>query len=95
MPLQTYQEFSADSPGPGGSIREQLLDVISNLSPRDTPLFNKLGSVGVKSGFVEFLTDTLDAASTNAWAEGGAATDPALTMPSRSAMIVQNFRLAA
>jgi hypothetical protein len=26
---------------------------IENVSPRDTPLFNNLGSVGVRAGYVE------------------------------------------
>lgn len=92
MPLQTYQEFANATPGPGGSIREDLLDFIENLSPKDTPLFNNLGAMQVNAGYVEHLQDTLTAASTNAWAEGGAATDVALTMPTRNATIIQNFQ---
>lgn len=92
MPLQTYQEFALDSPGPGGSIREDLLDFIENLSPKDTPLFNNLGALQVHAGYVEHLSDTLTAASTNAWSEGGAATDVALTMPTRRATVIQNFQ---
>lgn len=93
MPLLTYQEFPSDrEAGPGGSIREQLLDFITNLSPADTPLFNELGDMSVESGFIEYLEDTLEAASVNAWVEGSAATDPALTTPTRIASIVQNFQ---
>jgi len=91
MPLQTYQEFANATPGPGGTIREELLNFIENLSPKDTPLYNNLGAVKVGAGYVEFNTDTLTAAAANAWAEGGAATDVALTMPTRSATHVQNF----
>jgi hypothetical protein len=94
VPLQTYQEFAVgnDDAGPGGSIREDLLDFIENLSPKDTPFFNNIGAIQVDAGFVEYLTDTLTAAATNAWAEGAAATDVTQSMPSRSAMIVQNFQ---
>ena len=31
MPLQTYQEFAVNTAGPGGSVREDLLDFIENL----------------------------------------------------------------
>jgi hypothetical protein len=92
VPLNTYVEFANATPGPGGSIREDLLDFIENLSLKDTPLFNNLGAIQVNAGFVEYLTDTLTAAATNAWAEGAAATDITLTMPSRRATIVQNFQ---
>lgn len=92
MPLQTYQEFAADTAGPGGSIREDLLDFIENLDPRDTPLFNNLGAIEVNAGFVEYLNDTLVAAQTNAFAEGAAATDVNLTQPTRVSSIVQNFQ---
>jgi hypothetical protein len=90
VPLQTYQEFPVGTQK-GGTIREDLLDVITNLSPRDTPLFNNLGSVQVDAGYVEILTDTLNAAAVNAWVEGAAATDVNLSVPSRSAAIVQTF----
>jgi hypothetical protein len=92
VPLNTYQEFAIATAGPGGSIREDLLDFIENLSPKDTPLYNNIGALQVNAGFVEYLTDSLAVAATNAWAEGAAATDIAATMPSRSAMIVQNFQ---
>ena len=93
MPLLTYQNFPSDrEAGPGGAVREQLLDFISNLSPTDTPLFNELGSVRVNSGYIEHLEDELTAATTNAWTEGAAATDPALTVPTRVASIVQAFQ---
>lgn len=92
MPLNTYDNFAIGSAGPGGSIREDLLDFIENLSPKDTPLYNNIGAVQVNAGFVEYLNDTLEAAQTNAWAEGAQATDVNLTVPTRGAMIVQNFQ---
>lgn len=91
MPLLTYDEFTSGAQK-GGTIREDLLDFIENLSPADTPLLNNLPQVSVNAGFVEYLEDTLRAATTNAWTEGAAATDVALTVPSRSASIVQNFQ---
>src|SRR5437867_8114232 len=91
MPLLTYNEFAAASQK-GGSIREDLLDFIENLSPKDTPLFNNLGSLGVSAGYVEYLEDTLVGATVNSWAEGVAATDVNLTTPARNISIVQNFQ---
>lgn len=93
MPLLTYQEFpSGQEAGPGASIREDLMDFIENVSPKDTPLFNNLGQIKVNAGFVEFLQDTLTAATTNAFTEGAAATDVNLGTPSRNNAIVQNFQ---
>lgn len=49
MPLMTYSEF-ATATQKGGSIREDLMDFIENLSAKDTPLFNNLGSMEVHAG---------------------------------------------
>lgn len=99
MPLITYNEFPSGGQK-GGSIREDLLDFLEILSPRDTPLFNNLGSIQIHAGFTEYLEDVLNAAAVNAFQEGGAATDPAYNVPTRSFSIAQNFskgriRLAA
>src|ERR1051326_5298555 len=91
MPLLTFNEFASASQK-GGSIREDLLDFIENLSPKDTPLFNNLGSMGVSAGFVEYLEDSLNSAAANSWVEGVAATDVNLVTPSRNFSIVQNFQ---
>jgi hypothetical protein len=91
MPLLTHDEFAAGAQI-GGTIREDLFDFIENLSPKDTPLFNNLSSVGVNAGYVEYLEDTLPTATFNAWTEGNQATDAALTVPSRNQTIVQNFQ---
>jgi len=91
MPLLTYTE-TGDTAQKGGSIREDLLDFIENVSPADTPLYNNLGQIKVNAGYVEYLEDTLAAAAANAWTEGAAATDVTLTTPSRNVSIVQNFQ---
>ena len=90
MPLLTYDEITPNQVG--GSIREDLLDFMEILSPRDTPLYNNLGSLSVHAGYVEYLEDTLTAAAENAWAEGVAASDPILGVPTRNVSIVQNFQ---
>lgn len=91
MPLQTYNEFPASSQK-GGSIRENLLDFLEILSPRDTPLYNNLGAISVGAGYVEYLEDTLNAAAVNAFIEGAPATDINLRVPTRNVSIVQNFQ---
>lgn len=91
MPLLSYQEFAATSQT-GGSIREDLLDYIENLSPKDTPLYNNLGAVQVSAGYIEYTEDSLAARGHNANNEGVAATDVALTTPSRLQSIVQNVQ---
>jgi len=55
MPLTTYDEFPAAVQRAAGTIREDLLDFIENISPEDTPLYNNLGQIGVNAGFVELL----------------------------------------
>lgn len=92
MPLLTYDELGLGAQRGAGTIREDLLDFIENISPHDTPLYNNLGAIKVEAGFVEYLEDTLTAASVNSNQEGAAATDTTLATPSRNFSIVQNFQ---
>ena len=92
MPLTTYDELGSAVQKSAGTIREDLMDWIENVSPTDTPLFNNLSQIKVNSGFPEYLEDTLTAAAVNAYVEAAAATDPTLATPTRSASIVQNFQ---
>jgi hypothetical protein len=55
------------------------------------PLLAQLKQVPVSGGYVEWLSDTLASRAANAWVEGVAATDIALTTPSRSFNHVQTF----
>lgn len=91
MPLTVWDEFASGAQK-GGSVREDLQDFIEILSPRDTPLFNNLGSHPVNAGFVEYMEDTLNAAAENAFIQGAAATDQVLGVPSRRASICQIFQ---
>jgi hypothetical protein len=92
MALTTYDELGSGVQKAAGSIREDLLDFIENLSPVDTPLFNNLSQIGVNAGFVEYLEDSLPAAAVNAFTEGAAGTDQTLATPSRNSTILQNFQ---
>lgn len=55
--------------------REDLLDIITNISPDETPLMNKFGRSKVTGMVHSWLTDTLPAAGTNAHKEDAQFTD--------------------
>lgn len=50
--------------------KEDLLDVITNISPTETPMFSSFGKVKAKSTYHEWLTDSLATATANAHIEG-------------------------
>ena len=60
----TFTSFSAKG------IREELSDIISNISPEDVPLQSNIGSESVSNTFFEWNTDTLAAASATAVIDG-------------------------
>ena len=60
----TFTSFSAKG------IREELSDIISNISPEDVPFQSNIGSESVSNTFFEWQTDTLAAASTTAVIDG-------------------------
>lgn len=71
MTLVTYAKNTYESKG----LREDLSNVISNISPADTPLFSGAGRASAKGVLFEWQTDTLRTAiSTNAALEGDAIT---------------------
>jgi hypothetical protein len=68
----------------GGALREDLSDIIYDISPMDTVFLSKAGRGTAKSTTHEWLTDSLTAASsTNAEIEGDAFSATARTLPSR------------
>jgi hypothetical protein len=68
----------------GGALREDLEDIIWDISPQDTYMISTVDKVAVKSTVHEWLTDTLTApSSTNAAIEGDAFAGTARTLPSR------------
>jgi hypothetical protein len=64
------------------SVREDLLDVITNLTPTETQLMTGLQTTTAKSVRHEWLKDTLEAAKFNSYIEGAAASY-AVTDPTR------------
>ena len=64
--------------------REDLADIIYNISPADTPLFSMAAKVKATNVLHEWSTDALAAVdTTNAQLEGGESTRAASTTPSR------------
>lgn len=66
-----------------GLLREDLLDLITNLTPKETQLFSGLGTAMAKSIRHEWGKDTLDTVATNAKVEGASSSGRALTNPAR------------
>jgi len=64
-------------------MREDLLDIITNISPTETQLLSGLGVSTANSILHEWTTDVLDTAGTNAQVEGADPTYPTLTNPTR------------
>lgn len=50
--------------------REDLMDVVTNISPVDTPMFSSFKKVGASATLVEWMTDSLADAAANAQIEG-------------------------
>lgn len=66
------------------SVREDLSDIIYNISPTRTPFMSNIGRTTADQTFHEWQTDALDAADgTNARVEGADATDTAYTATNR------------
>lgn len=58
--------------GNQGSNREDLIDLIVNIDPWDTPLFTKAPKTVAKNTLHEWLTDALQATATTFYADEGA-----------------------
>lgn len=63
--------------------REDLVDVLTNISPDDTPLLSSFKSVSVSNTLHEYLQDTLAAGGDNAQVEAVAYTVADPTQPTR------------
>lgn len=67
----------------GGALREDLQDMIYDISPMDTVFMTKAGRGTAASTTHEWLQDSLTAAAANAQIEGDAFSATARTLPSR------------
>lgn len=82
--LQTYQD---------GVRREDLLDIITDVSPDETPLMTMLGTTSASQTLHEWPEDYISRPTTiNKAVEGAAATYSDLTQPARRVNIVQNIQ---
>lgn len=83
-------EHSADHLGL--TIREDLSDVISMISPYDTPFFSMIGTVAATSTKHEWLRDSLAAADSGGAVEGDEFSGATLVDPSRTSNYTQILR---
>jgi hypothetical protein len=75
-----------------GANREDLLDLISNISPYDTPFVTSAPKVKANGVLHQWLVDTLAATSTAGAIEGGNWALDTTTRPSRLTNVTQIFR---
>jgi hypothetical protein len=67
----------------GGALKEDLQDMIYDISPMDTIFLNRAARLTASSTTHEWMTDALTAAAKNAAIEGDAHSPVARTLPSR------------
>ena len=70
MGTTTYEIGTANNSFIGAGNREDLLDVVTIISPVDTPLFTMFRKAKIHNVQTEWMTDTLDQAASNAVNEG-------------------------
>lgn len=75
--------------------REDLIDVITNISPIDTPFLSSLGKVKATAAYHEWSTDSLATATANAKKEGDDYSFALKTTPARTGAYVQMFQNTA
>jgi hypothetical protein len=66
QPANTFDSYDAVG------IREDLSNVIYNVSPEETPFYSKAKKTSAKNTLVEWQTDSLRASAANAHIEGDA-----------------------
>lgn len=72
---------------------EDLVSIVTNISPTETPLLNKLArGANAKQTVHEYLVDTFAAGADNAAVEGAAFSSATLVAPTRSSNVTQIFR---
>jgi len=75
-----------------GALREDLLGILTNLSPRETQLISGLGSSSASSIRHEWLIETLGTVKANAYIEGAIVSHQSTTDPTRLCNYTQIFR---
>lgn len=82
--------FTTQAPPKGN--REELSDVVSRITPEDTPIYSMANKESTKSIYPEWEVDTLAAPGTNAQLEGDVYTFSAVTPVSRMGNYTQIMR---
>jgi len=77
QPSNTFDSYDAVG------IREDLSDLIYDVSPQDTPFYSKCKKVKASNTYHEWQTDTLRASAANAHVEGDEITANARTATTR------------
>ena len=88
QPANTFDSY--DQVG----IREDLSDIITNITPEATPFFSKCGKTTANNTLVEWQTDTLRNSAANAHIEGDATTAQAAVATVRLNNRTQIFKNA-
>jgi len=88
QPSNTFDSY--DSVG----IREDLSNVIYNVSPEETPFYSKASKTSAKNTLVEWQTDSLRASAANAHIEGDATAGEARSATTRLGNYTQIFKNA-
>lgn len=88
QPTNTFDSYDAVG------IREDLSDIITNISPEETPFFTKCGKTTAKNTLVEWQTDALRSSAANAHIEGDDTTADAMTATTRLNNRTQIFKNA-
>ena len=71
------------------ALREEVSDVITNIDPTDTVFISNIGKGKCETTYVEWTTDSLDAAANNAQVEGTSASASDIDAPSRTGNYTQ------
>jgi hypothetical protein len=88
QPSNTFDSYDAVG------IREDLSDVITNISPEETPFYTKARKSRARNTLHEWQTDSLRASAANAHIEGDATTANARTSTTRLGNYTQIFKNA-
>ena len=88
QPTNTFDSYDAVG------IREDLSDIITNVSPEETPFHTKCRKTTAKNTLVEWQTDSLRSSTTNAHIEGDDTTASAMTATTRLNNRTQIFKNA-
>lgn len=88
QPTNTFDSYDAVG------IREDLSDVITNISPEETPFHTKSAKTRARNTLHEWQTDSLRASAANAHIEGDATTANAMTATTRLGNYTQIFKNA-